>query len=74
MLNQLADRKFSLYVDHMQQHLPKNDVPMDVVNAIVFLLRLFRVIEVRDAKMMKTLAAKRKAVETAIKEKYKIRI
>ena len=49
VLDMLADKKFTLYVDHMERELPKNDVPLDVANAIVFLLRLFRVIEVRTA-------------------------
>lgn len=73
ILEALAERKFSLYLDYMDQSLPAKGVPVDVVNAIIFLLRLFRVIECKQAYRIKMENYKRKVISEKIKQKHKIK-
>jgi hypothetical protein len=61
ILQKLADKKFSLYTEHLDKELPKVDVPVQVINAIILLLRLFTVISRKDAKYSKEKERRRKA-------------
>lgn len=69
----LAERKFSLSLDYMREKLPKENVPLDVINAIVVILRLFKVLNNRYAAKTKLLTKKRKEVEEAIKKRHPIK-
>ena len=69
----LAERKFSLSLDYMREELPKENVPLDVINAIVAILRLFKVLNSRYAAKTKLLTKKRKEVEEAIKRRHPIK-
>ena len=59
----LAERKFSLSLDYMREELPKENVPLDVINAVIVILRLFRVLNNRYTAKSKLLARKRKELE-----------
>lgn len=69
----MAERKFSLSLDYMRQELPKVNVPLDVINAIVTILRLFMVLNSRYAAKTKLLAKKRKEVEEAVRKRHPIK-
>jgi hypothetical protein len=47
ILEALAEKKFTLYVAHLEEKLPTENIPLNVINAIVFMLRLFKVIRAK---------------------------
>lgn len=54
ILEALAEKKFTLYVAHLEEKLPSENIPIDVINAVVFMLRLFKVIRAKYDTKLKT--------------------
>jgi hypothetical protein len=73
ILEALAEKKFTLYVAHLEEKLPKENISLYVVNAIVFMLRLFKVIRSKYDIKKKTQTKRRKAVESALRAKHPIK-
>lgn len=69
----LAEKKFTLYIAHLEEKLPIEDTPLNVVNEIVFMLRLFKVIRAKYDKKQKTQANRRKTVEATLRAKHPIK-
>ena len=73
ILQQLSDRKFTLYTEHLERELPNRGIPLPVINAIIVILRLFTVISKREEKDRKHKEARRKGVEERIKREHTIK-
>ena len=63
ILEELASQKLSYFVEHLQRELPKDNVPLQVINAIVMILRLFSIIKRKESKYQKEKERQRKLCE-----------
>lgn len=73
ILQQLAGKRLSLYLEHFRSELPKADIPLSVVNGIILILRLFTVIQIRYERVERQKQQRRRVVEDKIRKHFPIK-
>lgn len=73
ILEKFEEEKFSIYLAHLKEHLPRKNLSTSVIEALVILIHIVRIMEAKISLNRQAITDAETKISEKIKKKYKIR-